>query len=162
MLKLAAPGVKLPGALMSDLGLTRYRGYADLPEARPLETRLRAEAPGAFEHGVHLIAAQGQDGELIVGDSHHYGDLPGPFAPAEAEREILAEYERAVGRAPPPVVERWTGVYAVSADQPYLIDTPEPNVRLVIVTSGSGASTGFGLAERVVGDLLGLDVGTTR
>jgi hypothetical protein len=29
-------------------------------------------------------------------------------------------------------------------------------VRLVIVTSGTGASTGFGIAERVITDLLGL------
>ncbi len=156
MLKLADPGFRLPGALMSDLGLARYRGYADLPAARALEARLRAEHPGAFEHGVHLIVAQGGDGGLIVGDSHHYDPLPSPFAPAAAEREVLDEYERALGRPPPPVIERWTGTYAVADDRTYLIDAPAPDVRLVIVTSGTGASTGFGLAERVVGDLLGL------
>ena len=43
---------------------------------------------------MHLIAAQGADGGLIVGDSHHYDHLPGPFAPAQAERDILDEYER--------------------------------------------------------------------
>jgi FAD dependent oxidoreductase TIGR03364 len=155
MVKLASPGVTLPGALMSDLGLARYHGYADLPEARALDARLRAEHPEAFAHGVHLIVAQGADGGLIVGDSHHYDALPGPFAPAAAEAEILDEYRRATGREPPPVLERWTGVYAVADDRTYLIDTPEPGVRLVIVTSGTGASTGFGLAERVIGDLLG-------
>jgi FAD dependent oxidoreductase TIGR03364 len=160
MVKLADPGLRLPGALMSDLSLTRYRGYAALPQARALETRLRAEQPSHFAHGVHLIVAQGADGGLIVGDSHHYNDLPGPFAPAEAERDILDEYARATGRAPPPVLERWTGVYAVADDRTYLIDTPEPGVRLVIVTSGTGASTGFGIAERVIGDLLGLTAET--
>ena len=38
-------------------------------------------------------------------------------------------------------------------------DPPEPGVRLVIVTSGTGASTGFGLAERVIGDLFNMEVG---
>jgi hypothetical protein len=52
------------------------------------------------------------------------------------------------------VLERWTGIYAVADDRTYLIDAPEPRVRLVIVTSGTGASTGFGIAERVIGDLL--------
>ena len=157
MVKLADPGLRLPGALMSDLSLTRYRGYSALPPARALEARLRAEQPSHFDNGVHLIVAQGADGGLIVGDSHHYDDLPGPFAPAEAERDILDEYARATGRAPPPVLERWTGVYAVADERTYLIDTPEPGVRLVIVTSGTGASTGFGIAERVIGDLLGLE-----
>lgn len=153
MLKLADPGFRLPGALMSDLSLTRYRGYAALPEARALEARLRAEHPSAYDNGVHLIVAQGADGGLIVGDSHHYDPLPGPFAPASAERDILDEYARAVGQDAPPAMERWTGVYAVADDRTYLVDAPEPGVRLVIVTSGTGASTGFAIAERVIAEL---------
>jgi FAD dependent oxidoreductase TIGR03364 len=160
MLKLADPGVRLPGALMSDLGLTRYRGYSALPQARALEAKLRAEHPAAFDNGVHLIVAQGSDGGLIVGDSHHYDRLPGPFAPTLAEREILDEYARATGRAPPPVLERWTGIYASADDRTYLVDEPQPGVRLVIVTSGTGASTGFGIAERVIADLLGVSTET--
>ena len=42
------------------------------------------------------------------------------------------------------------------ANQPF--DTPADGVRLVIVTSGTGASTGFGIAERVVADLFNLEV----
>ena len=160
MLKLADPGLRLPGALMSDLSLTRYRGYSALPEARLLDAKLRAEHASAFDNGVHLIVAQGADGGLIVGDSHHYDHLPGPFAPAQAEQDILDEYARAVGRAAPPVLERWTGIYAVADDRTYLIDTPAPDVRLVIVTSGTGASTSFGIAERVIGDLLNLNTET--
>src|SRR5262249_40974049 len=72
MLKLADPGLRLPSVLMSDLSLTRYRGYAALPEARALEAKLRAAQASHYENGVHLIAAQGADGGLIVGDSHHY------------------------------------------------------------------------------------------
>lgn len=155
MLKLADPGFRLPSALMSDLSLTRYRGYAALPQARALEAKLRAEQPGHYLHGVHLIAVQGLDGSLVVGDSHHYDHLPDPFAPAEAEQAILEEYRRALGQEASPVQERWTGVYAVAEDRTYLIDAPHNDVRLVIVTSGTGASTCFGIAERVIGDLLG-------
>ena len=162
MLKLADPGFKLPGALMSDLSLTRYRGYSALPQARALEAKLRAEQASHYDNGVHLIVAQGADGGLIVGDSHHYDHLPEPFAPAEAERDILDEYQRALGRAAPAVLERWTGVYAVADDRTFLIDTPEDNVRLVIVTSGTGASTGFGIAERVLNDLLHLGLETAQ
>ncbi len=157
MLKLADPGFRLPGSLMSDLSLTRYRGYSELPEARALDAKLRAEQPSHFANGVHLIVAQGADGGLIVGDSHHYDRLPGPFAPAEAEHDILDEFARAMGRPAPAVLERWTGVYAVADDRTYLVDTPEPGVRIVIVTSGTGASTGFGIAEKVIHELYGLN-----
>ena len=153
MLKLADPGFRLPTALMSDLSLTRYRGYAALPQARALDAKLRAEQPEHYANGVHLIVAQGADGSLIVGDSHHYDHLPGPFAPAQAEHAILDEYRRSLGHEAPPVLERWTGVYAVADDRTYLIDTPAQDVRLVIVTSGTGASTGFGIAEKVIGEI---------
>lgn len=156
MLKLADPGVRLPGTIMSDLSLTRYRGYAALEEASILKAKLLAEQPRHFENGVHLIVAQGSDGHLIVGDSHHYDHLPTPFAPAAAEHDILDEFRRTFGIAAPQVIERWSGTYAVSDRHTFLIDAPQPAVRLVIVTSGTGASTGFGIAEKVVGDLFGL------
>ncbi len=155
MLRLADPGMRLPGALMSDLSLTRYTGYAALPEAAALKAKLMAEQPRHFANGVHLIVAQGSDGSLIVGDSHHYDDLPGPFAPASAEDDILDEYARAFGRAAPPVLERWVGTYASASDRTFLVDTPADNVRMVIVTGGTGASTSFGIAEQVLEDLMG-------
>ena len=155
MLRLADPGFRLPGALMSDLSLTRYAGYADLPEAAALKAKLLAEQPRHYENGVHLIVAQGADGSLIVGDSHHYDDLPGPFAPASAEHDILDEYARAFGREAPPVLERWVGTYASADNRTFLVDTPADDVRLVIVTGGTGASTSFGIAEQVLDELMG-------
>ena len=155
MLRLADPGFRLPAALMSDLSLTRYTGYAALPEAAVLKAKLIAEQPRHYANGVHLIVAQGADGSLIVGDSHHYDDLPGPFAPASAEHDILDEYARAFGRAAPPVLERWVGTYASADDRTWLVDSPAENVRLVIVTGGTGASTAFGIAEQVLTNLMG-------
>ena len=160
MLRLAAPGFRWPAGVMSDLGLVRYRGYADLPEAAALKRRLEQEQAQHLAHGVHLIAVQNADGSLVVGDSHHYDDLPDPFAPAEAEALILDEFTRATGLVAPPVEARWTGVYAVSKERPYLVDAPSPEVRLVMVTSGTGASTAFGIAEQVVAELCNVSTGT--
>ena len=59
------------------------------------------------------------------------------------------------GREAPAVIESWTGTYASAADRTVLIDTPADGVRLVMVTTGAGASTGFALGEEVVGELFG-------
>jgi len=147
MLRLADLGFRLPGAVMSDLSLVRYLGYADLPEAAALKTRLESEHAGHLANGVHLIVVQSADGSLVVGDSHHYHDAPEPFTSETVDQLILDEY-RAVLGAPPPVIERWSGTYASSPDQLFLIDQPLPDVRLVVVTCGAGASTSFGIAER--------------
>jgi D-hydroxyproline dehydrogenase subunit beta len=153
MLRLADPGFRLPGALMSDLGLGRYRGYADLPAAAPLKARLAAEQGLQLEHGVHLIVVQSADGSLIVGDSHHYAATPDPFSCQAVDALILEEFRLALGIEPPPTIERWIGTYASAADRPLLIDAPEGSVRIVIVTCGAGASTGFAIGEEVITSL---------
>lgn len=155
MLRLADPGWRLPAPVMSDLGLVRYLGYADLPQAQALRARLEAEQAEHLAHGVHLIVVQSADGSLVVGDSHHYAATPDPFARDDIDALILGEFEAVFGQAPPPVLERWTGTYA-SASGHSLVEAPMPRVRLVTVTSGTGASTAFGLAEEVVAGLYDL------
>jgi FAD dependent oxidoreductase TIGR03364 len=152
MLRLADPGYRLPAALMSDLGLVRYLGYAALPEAVALKARLEREQAAQLAQGIHLIVVQSADGSLVVGDSHHYHDTPHPYATAETERLILDELWAATAIATP-VIERWTGVYASASDRPMFAEAPCPAVRVVVVTSGTGASTGFAIAEEVVGEL---------
>ena len=152
MLRLADPGFRLQGGVMSDLGLERYEGYGALPEAEPLRTRLQQEQPDHLANGVHLIVVQSADGSLVVGDSHHYAPTPDPFASEAVDRLILEEFAAVFG-AVPPVMERWTGTYAHVPGKPVLIETPMPGVRLVMVTTGAGASTGFALGEHVVEEL---------
>ena len=153
MLRVRPPsGFRLNAALMADLSLVRYEGYAALPEAQPLRRRLSAERPDALAHGIHLIAVQSADGPRVVGDSHHYGPVLPPFASEAVDRLILDELHRQLALPSLEVVERWTGVYPVSASAPCLVEAPDERTRLVMVTSGTGASTAFGLAEEVLAD----------
>jgi FAD dependent oxidoreductase TIGR03364 len=157
MLRLGSPGFTLPAALMSDLGLGRYAGYAALAAAAPLKARLAREQPDHLKHGVHLIVVQSADGSLVVGDSHHYAATPDPFASEAVDALILEEFRAALGIAPPPILERWIGTYASAPDRQVLLDAPHPNVRIATVTSGAGASTGFAIAEEVIASLLDRD-----
>ncbi len=145
---------RLP-AVMSDLGMIRYLGYAERPAARALAARLREEQSEHIANGVHLIVTRSADGTLVAGDSHHYDATPDPFAPAEVDGLILDEYSHVFAGATPRVVERWTGTYASAADRLMLVDTPSDALRIVLITSGTGASTSFAIAEEVVADLFG-------
>jgi D-hydroxyproline dehydrogenase subunit beta len=155
MLRLEDPGFRLPGAVMSDLGLVRYAGYAALKESAPLRARLEAEQGEHLKHGIHLIVVQSADGSLIVGDSHQYAAMPDFFADERIDQLILEEFAAATGRAAPAVRERWMGTYSSAPDRTMFIDTPASNVRVVMITSGSGASTGFAIGEEVVAELFG-------
>ena len=158
MLRLADPGFRLPGAVMSDLGLIRYLGYAALPEAAALRAALERSHGESLAHGVHLIVTQSADGTLVVGNSHRYGPAAEPFMSARVETLILEAFVEALGIAPPPVVERWSGTYASVDELPMFVDAPAPHTRLVMVTSGTGASTAFAIAEEVIGALYGRDL----
>jgi D-hydroxyproline dehydrogenase subunit beta len=139
--------------VMSDLGMIRYLGYAELPAAQALRVRLKAEQRDHIDAGVHLIAVRSADGTLVVGDSHHYAATPDPFAPAAVDDLILDEYSHVFAGARPQVVERWTGTYASASDRLMLVDAPCEGLRIVLITSGTGASTSFAIAEEVVAEL---------
>ncbi|WP_029350557.1 TIGR03364 family FAD-dependent oxidoreductase [Bosea sp. 117] len=154
MLRVMDPSIgTLPGSVMSDLSLGRYLGYSELPEAAPLKKLLAAEQGDHLANGVHLIVVQSADGSLVVGDSHHYAATPDPFAPEHVDDLILDEYAAVFGARPERIVERWTGTYASAPDRLAFIDRPDPSIRLVVVTSGTGASTGFAIAEEAVAEL---------
>ena len=55
----------------------------------------------------------------------------------------------------PDLVEHWTGTYASATDRLMLVDRPSDALRIVIITSGTGASTSFAIAEEVVAELFG-------
>ncbi|MDC8771122.1 TIGR03364 family FAD-dependent oxidoreductase [Roseateles albus] len=144
------PGFKLPASVMGDLSLVRYEGYSELKEASALRARLEQEEAASLAHGIHLIVVQSADGSLVVGDSHHYGPVLPPFASEEVDALILRHLRMSLHIKNVEVTERWVGTYPSSATEPCLVEAPAANTRLVTVTSGTGASTAFGLAEEVL------------
>ena len=150
MLRIRPPmGYRLNAGVMSDLSLVRYTGYSKLPSANLLRAQLENEQRNELDHGIHLIIVQSQDGSLVVGDSHHYGQALTPFASQEVEKLILEEMQRLLRLNHYEVIERWTGLYP-SAIQDAMICNVLPGVQLVSVTSGTGMSTSFGLAEELI------------
>ena len=143
------PGFRLPGAVMSDPSLVRYHGYSKLPAAAPLLEQIRREEGESLDHGIHLIVVQSADGSLVVGDSHHYDAAPEPFADQRVDDLILGHLHRTLKLQQATVTERWVGTYPSSPTVDCLIDQPDEATRLVLVTSGTGASTAFGIAEDV-------------
>ncbi|MET4576099.1 TIGR03364 family FAD-dependent oxidoreductase [Ottowia thiooxydans] len=142
-------GFRLPGSVMGDLSLVRYHGYSQLPESAPLLAQLQQEEAPSLAHGIHLIAVQSADGSLVVGDSHHYSAAPEPFAKEAVDALILRHLHETLKLKQATVTARWVGTYPSSATRDCLIDAPDDATRLILVTSGTGASTAFGIAEEV-------------
>jgi hypothetical protein len=95
---------------------------------------------------------QGSDGDLVVGDSHHTEWSPSPFSEEAVDDLMLAEMQAVLDLPGARVVERWTGTYASLPDRLMVREAPDDGIRLVIVTSGTGASTGFAIAEETINE----------
>jgi FAD dependent oxidoreductase TIGR03364 len=163
MLRVAGEGVpRMQSTVMSDRSLARYEGFSALPESAALQARLDLERRDMREFGIHLIVAQSSDGSLVVGDSHVYSAAAEPFARAEIEEMILSALDEVLVLPSRRVSERWTGSYASCATRTVLVERPATNVRLVMVTGGTGASTGFALGEQVVADLFSPSVAISK
>ena len=157
MLRLAAPDARrYPTALATGLSLVRYPAFATRPEAATLRARLSAERPELLEHGIHLLVTQLPDGDLIVGDTHAYGDTPAPFGEERLYQLVLEEAELLLGYRPQ-VRQRWHGIYpSVRAEDSdaFLVTAPLPGVRVVQNVAGIGMTLSPGQAPAVLDALL--------
>ncbi|MBV2144444.1 TIGR03364 family FAD-dependent oxidoreductase [Falsochrobactrum sp. TDYN1] len=147
--------IKFKSTLLSELSLARSSGYQGLQGLSELQQQLNSEMFGQRSNDIHLIVAQSPDGSLVVGDSHHYSRTPDPFGSTEIEGYMLSEFGRVLDMPACSVSERWVGTYAWAPGRWRITDQPSDAVRLVVVTSGCGASTCFAIAEETIDDLFG-------
>jgi len=139
--------IRLPGSVMGDLSLGRYQGWSELPAAGPLKARLQKECDAYLRNGIHLIVVQSADGSLVVGDSHHYGDSEVVFSNSDIDNLIIELLKAHIHCDEITVTERWLGTYPVHPQHNAIIEYLSGGLAQVRVTSGTGASTGFGIAK---------------
>ncbi|WP_301952098.1 TIGR03364 family FAD-dependent oxidoreductase [Burkholderia sp. S171] len=146
----------LDHAVLTGLSCLHYGAFSDLPEAAALQAEVAAREPAVLEHGIHLLASPTPEGDLIVGDSHDYGDDPSPFNAQAIDEILLGLAEDTLGTTLR-VVERWQGVYGArtgTSGAPFSILRAAPNVTGVYMHSGVGMSVGPALGECIVSHLL--------
>jgi FAD dependent oxidoreductase TIGR03364 len=141
--------------LAAGLTLRHYRAFAGCPTLPALRRRFEEQAPAYGRFGIHVLAAQNGRGELVLGDSHEYGDAVEPFDKQEID-DLILSYLRTFLDAPDlRVASRWHGVYVKHPSEAYLVVRPADGVTAVTAVGGAGMTLSFGLAEQVVADLPG-------
>jgi FAD dependent oxidoreductase TIGR03364 len=146
---------RLGPMLAAGLTLRHYAAFADCPTLGALNRRLAQQMPDYLRHGIHVMAAQNGRGELVLGDSHEYDDAIDVFDKADID-ELVLTYLRTFLTAPDfRIASRWHGVYVKDAAAPWRCASPADGATLVMAAGGAGMTLSFGLAEQVVGELLG-------
>jgi FAD dependent oxidoreductase TIGR03364 len=142
-------------ALAGGLTLRFYSSFRDCPALDSLKQRIAGELPEYDRWGIHVMASTTANNAITIGDSHEYGLDVSIFNREEIDRLIL-DYLKSFARFPVNEIEqRWYGVYSKHPSMPYFTAEPEPGVRAVTGTSGSGMTLSFGLAETLTARDLG-------
>ncbi|RON56562.1 TIGR03364 family FAD-dependent oxidoreductase [Pseudomonas frederiksbergensis] len=146
--------LNLQHALLTGLSCVHYGAFADLPEAAAVQAQILRDVPHLHDNGIHLLISPTPYGELIIGDSHHYGSDPSPFNAEQVDDWMIELAEQTLG-CKIQVIERWQGVYGSKGPGPFSFLRPQPGVSVALMHTGVGMSVGPAMAERNVAQLLG-------
>ena len=146
--------LNLQHAVLTGLSCVHYGAFADLPQAQAVRAQILRETPHLDEHGIHLLISPTPHGELIIGDSHHYGSDPSPFNAEQVDDWMIELAEQTLG-CRVQVVERWQGVYGAKGAAPFSFLQAAPGVHAALMHTGVGMSVGPALAEQNIQGLWG-------
>jgi FAD dependent oxidoreductase TIGR03364 len=146
---------RLGTLLAAGLTLRHYASFADCPTLPTLARRLDAEMRDYKRFGIHVLAAQNGNGEIVIGDSHEYGDAIEPFDKTTIEELILTYLQTFLTIPALQIAARWNGTYVKHPTEPYVVARLGPETLAVTGVGGAGMTLSFGLAEKIVGNFIG-------
>jgi glycine/D-amino acid oxidase-like deaminating enzyme len=137
-------------SLCAGLTLRHYQAFAACSSLKKMSERYDQEQPEFKDHGIHVLLSQNNHGELIIGDSHHYGLTHEPFDSERINQIILDYLGSFINVNNLKITERWQGIYPKLTGRINLIVEPEPNVTIVNGLGGAGMTLSFGVGEKVI------------
>ena len=146
-------GWRLGPSLCAGLTLRHYPAFEHCPSVGAVRERFARLDARLDQWGIQILLSQNAAGELIIGDSHEYGDDIQPFDREEINELILESLFQFARFPDKRITERWHGIYAKSMDgAPYFTAEPETGVTIVNGLGGAGMTLSMGLGEKVVAE----------
>ena len=146
-------GWQLGPALAFGLTFRHYPAFEICASLPALRARVASETPELDRWGIHVMASETAAGEITLGDSHEYGlDIDAFDRPLI--NQLILDYAKSVMCLPSfEIAQTWNGVYAKHREKTYVRFSPAPGVQVITVTSGSGMTLSFGLAQQTMKEI---------
>lgn len=136
--------------LAAGLTLKHYQSFANCPSLPLLSARLQREYPEYAPFGIHVLVSQNGSGEILIGDSHEYGDAIEPFDKTRIDELVLSYLDTFLTIPNRSIAARWHGIYIKHPSEPYVVAKPIPKMLCVTGIGGAGMTLSFGVAEQVL------------
>lgn len=141
---------KLGPAICGGLTLLHYDSFKNISSLQQLKIRIEKEKPLYIKYGIHVLISQHGNGELILGDSHEYGNTLDPFISEEINTLIIKEINRIYLIPDLNIDQKWIGIYAKYPGFSEYVKKIHDDITIVNGLGGAGMTLSFGLAEEVV------------
>lgn len=145
------PDFKLGPVLCGGLTLRHYASFDQCESLQDYKDFISANFPQFDKWGIHVMVSQNEHNELIIGDSHEYGQTFDPFNKQEIN-DIILNYLKGFVEIPNmSMLENWHGVYAKNPEGTEFVAEPMNGVKIITGFGGAGMTFSFGYAREEVG-----------
>ncbi len=143
--------VKIPGNILTGLSIRRYESFRDCPSYAAIKSK---EPDDSFwkRWGVHILFKQGQDGSVVIGDSHEYADANAvdklDFMIKDAINQYILQEARKIFHLDDwSIQQSWYGIYSQCKTQDVFLYDVAPHLHIVTGIGGKGMTASPGFAE---------------
>ena len=140
-------GWRLGTHLAGGLTLCHYKAFEMCSSLPALKQRIGETLPEYVKYGIHVMAAQNDRGEVVIGDSHEYDADISLFDKTEIDDLILNQLRRMADLPDWTIGARWHGVYAKHPTKHFVTAEPQPGCTIAVAPGGLGMTMSFGIAE---------------
>ena len=153
--------LRLRGNILSGLSIRRYESFRECPSYEVVKARgTQDERVAAW--GVHILFKQADNGQVIIGDSHHYAPVPEQDdldfdIHQDVNNFILAQAREIFDLEHWDLDSTWYGVYSQCRNQDVLLKTIEKRVHIINAIGGKGMTAGPGFTYYQMQKIFGND-----
>ncbi|MBC8111917.1 MAG: TIGR03364 family FAD-dependent oxidoreductase, partial [Verrucomicrobia bacterium] len=123
---------RIGASLCGGLTLLHYSSFKHCQSLQALNQRIEQTMPDYKKFGIHVLVSQNGLGEVILGDSHEYGQTPDPFDKDEIDQLVLKYLDTFAYFPQPHIAARWHGIYPKLTDgSTDFVHEPEKDVLII-------------------------------
>lgn len=140
-------GWRLGPHFAGGLTLCHYKAFEVCRTLPALKARIAATMPEYVRYGIHVLVAQNDRCEVVIGDSHEYDADISHIDKPEIDELILKRLRVIANLPDETIAARWHGIYAKHPTKSFVTSEPQPGCVIAVAPGGAGMTMSFGIAD---------------